>query len=248
MLISMKKMLLFFTVVVVAFSARAEEIQKNLKPFSRVVASPRINVVMIKGDQESIRLVYSGVNQNDINIEVSGKTLRIYLDYARKIEKNVRSYRHNHSWEGMYKGANITAYVTYKNLKLLEMRGNQTLTCEDSIDTDRFTVRAYGENQITLASLKTEYFKAALYGENILKIKTGKVLEQKYKLFGENKIDTQEMKSEYTLTNIFGVCNVKINSSEEVRVNAFGEPRIYVDGGGQINRRLIFGRARIMTR
>jgi hypothetical protein len=245
----MKKLSFLLSLTLIGFCALSQEIQKDLKPFTKIIASPRVNVILVKGEQESIRLVYSGVSENFINIEVNGKTLHIYLDYAKKVEKNIKNYRGNgHSWEGIYKGATITAYVTYRNLKLLEMRGNQNLTCEGAIDSERFTLRAYGENQITLASLKTEYFKASLYGENDLKIKSGKVLEQRYRIFGENKIDTREMKSEYTSTSIFGVGNLKINSTEEVRVNAFGEPKIYVDGGGHINRRLIFGRAQIVRR
>jgi hypothetical protein len=139
----------------------------------------------------------------------------------------------------------ITAYVTYKEIELLEIRGNQELTCNDAIEADRFVIRAYGENEINLASLKTEYFKASLYGENDLKIKNGKVLEQRYRVFGENKINTKDMKSAFTSTSIFGEGKLQINSSEEVRVNAFGEPHIYVDGGAHVNRRLILGEAEI---
>jgi HSP20 family molecular chaperone IbpA len=245
----MKKFSLLFTLLsTIALTTHGEEIQRNLRPFTKIVASPKVNVVLVKGDHESIRLEYSGVSKDYINIDVRGKTLHIYLDYAKKVERNVRNLSRSHNWEGMYKGARLTAYVTYKSLKLLEMRGNQDLTCKDAIEADRFVLRAYGENQISLASLKTEYFKASLYGENDLKIKSGKVLEQKYRLFGENKIDTREMRSEYTSTSIFGVGNLKINTSEEIRVNAFGEPKIYVDGGGHINRRLIFGRAQIVRR
>jgi hypothetical protein len=242
----MKKLsvlLLFITTL----SACGQEITKDLKPFRKIIASPRINVILQKGDHENIRLVYSYVSENDINIVVRSKTLHIYLNDAKKVEKTVRTYNENGSSRtGIYQGVSITAYVTYKALEMLEVRGNQEVTCKDPINTERFVLRAYGENEITLASLKTEYFKASLYGENKLHIKKGKVLEQKYRLFGENKIETQEMKSEYTSTSIFGEGKLNISTSEEIRVNAFGEPHIYVNGGGHVNRRLIFGKAEIV--
>jgi hypothetical protein len=242
----MKKIALLIVLASTALSGFAQEIQKELKSFRKIIASPRINVILKKGEKEDIRLVYNDVSKSEINIFVKGKTLHIFLDDARKVEKTVR-YHHDHgsSRRGVYEGVSVTAYVTYQELELLEIRGNQELTCHDPINAEQFTLRAYGENEITLASLKTEYFKASLYGANNLKIKNGKVLEQKYRLFGENKIDTQEMKSEYTSTSIFGEGRLKINSTEELRVNAFGEPQIYVDGGGHVNRRLIFGRALI---
>jgi hypothetical protein len=38
---------------------------------------------------------------------------------------------------------------------------------------------------------------------------------------------------------------LKINSREEVRIDAFGEPKIYVDGGAKVNKRVVIGRAGI---
>jgi hypothetical protein len=241
----MQKSFILSLLILVSTYSVAQEIQKELKPFTKIVASPRINVILTKGEKENIRLAYKDVSEDKINIEVRGKTLHIYLDDAKKVEKTVRSGHDYQSRKGIYEGVTITAYVTYKEIELLEIRGNQELTCNDAIEADRFVIRAYGENEINLASLKTEYFKASLYGENDLKIKNGKVLEQRYRVFGENKINTKDMKSAFTSTSIFGEGKLQINSSEEVRVNAFGEPHIYVDGGAHVNRRLILGEAEI---
>jgi hypothetical protein len=241
----MKTFSLLMILACVALCSHAQEIQKDLKPFKRIIASPRVNLILNKGDHESIRLVYHNVEEGKINIEVSSKTLHLYLDGARKVEKMTRIHgRYDHN-RPMYKGVSITAYVTYTDLESLEIRGNQELTCSDPIESDEFRLRAYGENEITLASLKTEFFKASLYGQNDLKIKKGRVIEQKYKLYGENKINTEEMKSAFASASIFGEGNVRINSSEEVRVDAFGEPSIHVNGGARVNRRLIFGKTDI---
>ncbi|MFZ6012811.1 MAG: GIN domain-containing protein [Bacteroidota bacterium] len=241
---------LFFLILFACISGmmQAQQINKDLKPFNRIVASPRVHVILQKGDRESIKLVYHDVRESKINIDVNRKTLYIYLDKARKVERHVTYDDRYGSRHGMYDGVSITAYITYKELRSLEIRGNQELTCRDAIESEQFILKAYGENEITLASLKTEYFKASLYGENKLRIQNGKVIEQKYKLYGENRIDTQGLKSAYTTTSIFGEGDLKINSSEEVRVNAFGEPAIYVAGGGQVNKRLIFGKASIYRR
>ncbi|MBT1703534.1 GIN domain-containing protein [Chryseosolibacter indicus] len=227
------------------FSYAQKEIERELKPFNKIIASPRINVILKKGETENIRLAYNNVSESKINIEVRNKTLHIYLDDAKKVEKTIRYHDNDGSRHGIYKDVTITAYVTYKDLEALEIRGEQELTCLDPIESEQFKLRAYGENEITLASLKTDYFKASLYGENRLKIKGGKVVEQRYRIFGENKIDTQEMKSAYTSTSIFGEGKLSVNSSEEVRVNAFGEPRISIDGGAHLSKRLVFGKADI---
>lgn len=224
-------------------------INKDLRAFTRIIASPKVNVILKKGDKERIELTYSGVSADKINIDVSGRTLHIYLDGARKVERRIEDHGDRfRQYRNMYEGASITAYVTYRELDELEIRGNQELTCNDPIESPEFTLRAYGENDITLASLKTEYFKVALYGENKLSIKSGKVIEQRYKLYGENDINTTEMKSAYISTSIFGEGDLKVHSAKEVRINAFGEPTIQVAGNGKIYKRLIFGEARIRRR
>jgi hypothetical protein len=238
----MKKIGIMIICLGVSLGAYAEEITKDLKHFNKIIASPRVHLVLRKGDQESIRLEYNNVSKNKINIEVDGRTLHIYLDHARKIER-LEDTRGRARW--MYEGVTITAYVTYKALEYLEIRGDQSLICYDEIESEEFRLKAYGENEITLASLKTDYFKASLFGENELNIQSGKALEQKYKLYGENKIDTRAMKSAFASTSIFGEGDLKINSTEELRVDAFGEPKIYVRGGGHVNKRLVFGKAYI---
>lgn len=221
-----------------------QELEKNVKHFTRVIASHRVNVVLAKGARESVRIVYSNVGPEDINIDVRGKTLRIYLDDARKVEKTIPSKQGKVL---IYKGVTITAYVTYRELEAVEIRGNQELVCLDPIETEIFRLRAYGENEIRLASLKTGFFKAKLYGENDLRVKKGRTLEQKYLLYGENRIDAKGMRSDYIITSIFGEGSLSINSAEEVRIDAFGGPRILVDGGANINRRLVIGNADIIS-
>lgn len=238
----MKKSILIALSLIITAGAFAQEIQKELKSFSRIIASPRINLILKQGEKESIRLVYRDVSKSKINIEVSNHTLHLYLDNARKVEK-VDPYENGGHGprRNMYDGVSITAYVTYKYLDGLEIRGNQELTCYDPIESPEFRLKAYGENEITLASLKTDFFKASLYGTNELKITKGKVVEQKYKLYGENKIDTRQMNSAFASTSIFGEGQLKITSTEEVRVDAFGEPNIYVNGGAHVNKRLVIG-------
>ena len=242
----MKKFALLITAACITLSTWAQEIEKDLKHFTRVVASPRVNVILSQGDHESIRLVYKNVSRKDINIDVSGRTLRIYLDKARKVERMKPDQKRYGIREGMYEGASLTAYITYKKLEMLEIRGSQELTCKDPIESENFTLRAYGENEIRMKSLKTEFFKAKLYGENDLRIRKGRTLEQKYILYGQNKINTKGMRSDYIITSIFGEGSLKINSAEEVRIDAFGEPRIFVDGGARVNRRLVIGKANIV--
>jgi len=223
--------------------ALGQEITQELRSFDRIVVSPRINLILEQGDQEGIRLVYSNVSADKINISVKHRTLRIYLDDAKITEK--QEHVKHHQRQSIYEDATITAYVTYNELERLEVRGNQEVTCNGPIDTERFILKAYGENEIRLTSVNTDYLKTSLYGENTLKIKGGKAEFQKYRLFGENRIDSQALKSYSTTTNSYGESRIRLNTQDELRVNAFGESQITYNGDASINRGIIFGRTKI---
>ncbi|MBA4053826.1 MAG: DUF2807 domain-containing protein, partial [Marivirga sp.] len=142
-----KTLLLTVTLLVLAAQLSvAQEIARDLKSFRKIIVSPKVNLILEKGDKENIRLVYDNVSPDKINIEVQGHTLRVYLDDAKVTERTERF--NDFGKRSIYHDVVITAYVTYKELEHLEIRGNQELTCNGPIRAERFTLKAYGENEI----------------------------------------------------------------------------------------------------
>ena len=242
---TMQKSLILIIFLVIAGYAHAQDKEKALPPFSKIVASPRVNVVLQKGDRESIRLTYSNVSPENVNVIVTRNKLRIYLDHARVVEKQERTYDDGNRRQSIYRNASVTAFITFRELKEIEVRGDQELTCQDEINVDKLKLRAYGETQIDLASLNTKKFKASLYGENNLKIRSGDAGHQVYRLFGENKIDTRGLNSTSASTRIYGEGRLSLTASKELVINAFGEPFIRVNGSPHINKGIVIGRANI---
>jgi len=243
---NLAKSSLFISLLIIAMSTQAQEITKNLDSFDKIIVSPKINLILKKGDQESILIKYSNVASDKINIKLTGSTLRIYLTDARIVEKQKKAREENYSSSvSIYRDAVVTAYVTYVELKVLDIRGEEEVTCDGAIDSDKFKLKAYGEAEIALASIHTKKFKAVLYGENKLTIKDGQTGHQRYRLYGENKIDTRAFSSETISSTMYGEGRISVNASDEVRINAFGEPRINVSGTSHISRGIIIGKADI---
>jgi hypothetical protein len=219
------------------------EMSRELPSFTRLVASPRINVILTEGEQESVRIVYHRIDPDKINVRVKGKTLQLYLDDSKVTEKLTRVDAHEK--RSIYADVSVTAFVTYRSLRHIQIRGDQELTSTTPLTSEKLTVRAYGRNEINLASVKSGYFRARLYGENRLKVNGGKVEFQKYKLYGDNKIDTEALKSFYASATIFGESSLKLTTQDELRVSAFGESRVTYNGAPRVNRGLIFGSTEI---
>jgi len=241
----MKKTLITTVMLAMGFLALGqEEVIRKVPAFDKISVSPKINLVLEKGEKESVRIAYSNISPGKINVEVVGNKLRIYLDQARLLDKRERT-SDGHSRISMYDDVTVTAYVTYRFLKELEMRGEETVICESEIDTDKFKLKVYGKTEVSLAALKAHKFKASLYGVNNIKIKSGESTQQVYRLFGENKIDTRGLESTTASARIYGEGRLRMKASEEVRINSFGEPDIDIAGNPHISRGIIVGKAHI---
>lgn len=229
-----------------SYAQETSDINQKLQPFNKVVVSHKINLILIPGDQESIRIEYMDVDPESIIIDQSGHRLHIYLENAKFFDIGERR-RKNHMFDRRerYRYAQVRAYVTFKALKLIEIRGEGDVVCDGNIESKKLKVRAYGENSVRLARVEAGTVKARLYGENTMRILEGEAGHLSYKLYGENKVDTKGLVSVTSNTTIYGEGRISLNSTEEVRVNSFGEPSLYVTGSPHISKGIIVGRANI---
>lgn len=243
-----------FTLIIAAFasciaSAQDNQFNQDLSDFNKIVVSPKIDLVLIPGNTESVRVEYVGVDRNNIIIEQKGKRLHIFLDHAKIVDIGERRHgRDMFDRRERYRAAHVTAYVTFRTLKLIETRGEGYVVCEGNILSKKLKIRAYGETMVRLAHVEAETLVARLYGGNSLKILEGEAGHLSYKMYGENKIDTRGVTSVTSNATIYGEGRMSLHSTEEVRVNSFGEPSLYVLGSPLISKGIILGNAKIRTR
>jgi hypothetical protein len=214
--------------------------------FEKIVVSPRIHVVLKKGEKESVSLRCNGVSSKKVNVISRGEKLLIYLDHARYVEKKKRIVEDGYTRKAdRYEDASVTAYITYRELKSIEVRGEQELVCDEKLDANKLKLIAYGKAEITLDTLSASKLKVKLYGENRLRVKSGLAEQQVYRLYGKNRIDNQGLVSETTKSTIYGEGTLRIYAKDEVHINAFGEPLVKVDGEARVYKGLVIGRADI---
>ena len=229
-------------------NALAKEIEHSLPGFDKIIVSPKINVVLQKGDKESIKIIYSNIDESNINIEVSRNKLHLYL-YKSKWFERQEKYRHGECdfERDAYRNASVTAYVTYRELKKLVVRGEEEVSIVDTLTTANFKLKVYGEAEIRITALTTDQFKAKMYGGNNLKINGGKIKNQKYTLYGGNKIDTRAIESETIASVIYGEGQLRVNASQWMSLTSFGEPRIQLNGNAHLYKGIVIGNPRIRT-
>lgn len=223
----------------------SQDIKQPLDHFNKVIVSHKINLVLIPGDKESVRITYSGVDPEKIIIYQSGKRLHIYLENAKFFDLGERTHDMFDRRE-RYRHANVTAYVTFKeDLRLIESRGEGDVTCDGRIVSKKVKVRAYGETDLRFAYLEAATVRARLYGANTLKVADGDAGHLSYKLYGENKVDSRGLRTVTSNTTIYGAGKVSVYATEEVRLTSFGDPSLLVTGSPTISKGIVIGSANI---
>ncbi|MGC4021374.1 MAG: DUF2807 domain-containing protein [Cyclobacteriaceae bacterium] len=231
------KKLVILAFICLGVSVSAQTLEKKVDHFNKIIASPKINLVLVEGENESVKIDYANIDPSKIHISVKGKVLRIYLDGSRFTEKKERvNFNGEVRMMNKYRDATITAYVSYSKLRKLVVRGEQQVAVKGSIENKKFKLSAYGECDIEMKEVHVGWFKAALYGQNSLKIETGSAGSQKYKLFGENKIDTQAIQSEDIESTTYGESKLKLLANDNLRLVTVGESNVLIKGSPRLSK------------
>ncbi len=213
-----------------------------VKPFDKIIVSPHIQVTYVEGSEESVTIESSTVDKSKIHIEVNDKTLRVYLEGAKDIEKNEKNdrngYKEKHS---IYQGTVLTATITYKTLRELSIRGDEKQLCKSAITGDAFTLKVYGESDVTLNEIKVNELTAITYGECNVMFLSGSAASQTYTAYGEGKINSLSIDGKSSAITAYGEADFTMNVSDKIKITAFGEARIHYMGNPVIRKGLNIG-------
>lgn len=245
----MKKSILFYAVITaLIFTVNTTQAQKvtSVDAFEKVIVSPHIEVVLVEGNEESVKIENAKVSEDKINIEVVGKTLRIYLDGAKTVTKSERV--DNDKWRGkksIYNGTQATATITYKRLKTLSVRGEEIVKCESPIEQKSLKLTIYGESKVYFKSLTAEELTVSIYGESYLEIEAGSVDRQVYRAYGESEVNTIEMENDATKITAYGESNFRVKVADRLKVTCYGETTINYKGDANVDKGIVIGEAEI---
>ena len=244
----MKKLFLPFVMFLLLgiYGLIAQEKTYEVEHFDKVIISPHIQATLVEGDNESVHIDYTNVSEDEINVEVEGKTLRVYLDGAKTLDRNEKAYEDGYQKSrAYYEGAQVKATITYKNLDVLSVRGEEHISCKSLIDQDEFTLRIYGESQVYLSNVDLEKLKVTIYGESYLEIEGGNVENQRYTAYGESKVNSLGINNTTTKITAYGESDFRVTVSDRLKVTCYGETHITYEGSPDVDRGIVIGEATI---
>jgi hypothetical protein len=214
----------------------------TVKPFTKVIISPHIQVTFVQGDAEKVSIEKSSVSNDKINIDVNGKTLRIYLDDAKEITKSKTVYEDGRATKRpIYTGTIVTATVTYKTLDELSIRGDEEILCKSLLQGDEFKLKLYGASNILLTDVRLGNLKTTIYGESSLEIRSGSIKDQKYTAYGDGLINSQAISGSTAKITAYGESDFQVNVKDEIKITSFGTAKLKYKGSPAITKGLNIG-------
>ncbi|SDD58977.1 Putative auto-transporter adhesin, head GIN domain [Pricia antarctica] len=218
----------------------------DVDTFDKVIVSPHIQVVFQQGDSESVSLESSTEPEDKINIEVNGKTLRIYLDGARDVTKSEKPNQNGYEQrKSIYNGTVVKATVTYKQVEELSLRGEENIVCKSTLEGDKFNLTIYGASQVYLNSVDIGRLKTTIYGASYLEIKEGTIGRHKITAYGETKINTLGVDSKSAKIIAYGEGSYRLKVNDDLKVTAYGEATVTYEGNPKVNKGIIIGEATV---
>jgi Putative auto-transporter adhesin, head GIN domain len=239
----MNRLITFLTAGMMAFVSLGAHAQTNLAGhFHKVIVSEYIQATFIQGDQESVTINSSIVDNSKLHIEVEHGTLRLYLDGAKDVPHGQQDYGYDgkHRYSQYPKHA-VLLTVTYKKLDWLSLRGEETFLCESPLTQDHFTLRVYGESRVIFTEVHLNKMYTKIFGESMLDIKSGAVNKQFYTCFGEAKINTTAIYGHRAKLTAFGEAEFRMNVADRIKITSFGEARLRYMGNPDIVKGIHFG-------
>ena len=215
---------------------------KMVAHFTKVIVSPYIQATFVEGNEENVTINDIKVDESKLHIEVDNQTLRIYLEGAKdfpKYEKgNSNGYEESHP---LYQNTSVVVTVTYRTLTDLSLRGEETHLCKSAINAAKFTLKIYGESDVTFNELNAQQLETTIYGEAELNLKAGSIKDQQYTCYGEGRINSESIKGSTSRIIAYGDADLTLNVSDRIKITAYGDARLHYKGDPEIVKGLHFG-------
>ncbi|MEN0050895.1 MAG: DUF2807 domain-containing protein [Bacteroidota bacterium] len=245
----MKITTVFITILIVCqtLSAQSKDIQTS--SFDKIIISPNINVTLVEAEESSVRIDRHSIPLEKINVEVKGKTLRLFLEDAKITTKTRKERGRNYKMDiPIYKGGEVTATIFYTNLKKISIRGEEEVVCESPIKRDRLKVKMYGEAEFIVENLEVEKLKVALFGENYFEVKDGFAKTQTLRTFGENEVNLRRLNNKLSVVRGYGENEYKISADNAIRFSSLGEASIAYSGDANFRKMIVLGETEVRRR
>lgn len=248
----MKNRLPFLIALLTILSLPLSQAQeKTISPtatFNKIIVSPHIEAVFVKGSSAKIEVEQINVPIEKFNFEISNKTLQVYLEGAKTVTKH-KKYNHN-GWKQrvpIYKNTVARVKITYVDVNVFSIRGEEKITFESPLEQAECTLRIYGESEVLVKQAKLDDLRIAIYGESHLVVDAGSITNQKITAYGSSKVRTLNVATKNAKVTAYGEGTYQLAVSDRLKVTSYGEANVLYKGAPDLKKGIVIGESTIAS-
>jgi hypothetical protein len=227
-------------------AAKAQETIKLSARFNKIIVSPHIEAVFIKGNTASVVIENISVPLEKFKYELDKGTLQVYLEGAKTYTKNKKIITKNNKQKvPLYSNRVVKVIITYVDVDLFSLRGEEKITFKTPINQKECKLRIYGKSEVTINSIDVDKLDVSIYGDSFLKMEKGTIKSQKITAYGASKVIASDVVSKETKITVYGDGTFQFNVSNKIKVNSYGEATILYKGNAQFKKGIIIGESTI---
>lgn len=223
--------------------------QKTIKLdayFDKIIVSPHIEAVFIKGTEQSIEIEDINVPIEKFNYELEKGTLQVYLEGAKTYTKNKKIIVRNSELKvPLYKGRVVKVIITYIDINTFSLRGEEKTTFKTPLIQDHCKLLIYGKSEVTINKIEVDNLNVSIYGESFLKMGIGNINKQKITAYGASKVMASNVDTKETKLTAYGDGNFKFNVSKKIKVTSYGEATVLYKGDATLKKGIVIGESTI---
>jgi hypothetical protein len=225
-LFSLAATLTIYSFLLSSFTFAQSSQMRNMSSFKEVHVSGGFDVVLTKGNTESVNIESSNIDMDKIITEVEGSKLKIYLK------------------KGNYRSIDVKLTVTYKDIEAIHSSGSSEIVCKSDIKASNFSLHNSGSGNVKLASLNADNFEVHNSGSSNIDV-AGTAKRQSYQISGSSRINAYDLKSEEAKVSISGSGDVHISVSQNLEASVSGSGDIRYKGDPSIRNVRVSGSGNI---
>ena len=241
-----KSIIFFLSLLFFNNNTKAQATIQLSSSFNKIIVSPHIEAVFIKGTNPGIVIEDISVPLEKFKYEIEKGTLQVYLEGAKTYTKNKKIVTKNyHKKVPLYNNRVVKVLITYADVSLFSIRGEEKITFQTPLTQKECTLRLYGKSEVTIPTIKVDKLNISIYGDSFLKMNKGHVTKQKITAYGASKIMATSVIAKETKITAYGNGVFQLNTSERIKVNSYGEATILYKGNAQLKKGIVIGESTI---
>ncbi len=203
----MKKAILFFIALITITNVIAQERNsqiRNVGTFNEIYAGKGINVTLIEGDKEKIRVEIENADVTDVITEIDGRKLDIKLKTK------------------IYKDVSVMVYATYKSLKAISAGTGAFISSDNILYAENLDLKA-GTGSSIILDLDVKNLTASLSSSKIEVVGKVNFQEVSSSTGGRYVADKLDCKEAIVKASTGGVAWVNVTENLEAKTNTGGK-------------------------